>query len=53
MRFGIFGKGRISATLAPRLALAVLTIGGSQVVFADDDYEDWTARFQTTYGKSA
>jgi len=49
MRFGIFGKGRISATLAPRLALAVLTIGGSQVVFADDDYEDWTARFQTTY----
>lgn len=49
MRFGIFGKGRTAATLTSHLMLAALNFGITQVVLADDSYEDWTARFQTTY----
>ena len=48
MRFVIFGKCRTSA-ISQRLALALLILGISQIAAADDDYEDWTARFQTTY----
>lgn len=49
MRFGMFGRGRHTATMARCLALASFVAGVSQAVWADDDYEDWTARFQTTY----
>ena len=49
MRFGIFGKGRSTAVIAQRLVLVSVVFGVSQAALADDDYEDWTARFQTTY----
>lgn len=48
MRFGIIGKCRPSAIIQ-YLVLASLALGLSQIAVADDDYEDWTARFQTTY----
>lgn len=49
MRFGIFGNGRLSTAIAQHVVLALLTLFVSQAAVADDDYEEWTARFQTTY----
>lgn len=48
MRFGIIGKYRPLA-ITQCLSLVSLVLGISQIAVADDDYEEWTARFQTTY----
>ncbi len=49
MRFGIFGNGQLSTAIAQHVVLALLTLVVNQAAVADDDYEEWTARFQTTY----
>lgn len=49
MRFGIFDKARPVIAIARHLALASLTLALAQTTRADDDFEEWTARSQSTY----
>ncbi len=49
MHCGIFGKARPVIAIARHLALASLTLALVQTARADDDFEEWTARFQSTY----
>ena len=48
MGFSNFGKSTRSS-ICWRLVIGVLCMAGSSLVIADDDYEETTARFQTTY----
>lgn len=48
MGFSNFGKSTRSS-ICWRLVIGILCLAGSSLVIADDDYEETTARFQTTY----
>ena len=49
MHSGISGHRPVTSTIIRYLAQVVLALGASHTALAGDDYEEWTARFQTTY----